>query len=93
MPFPTISKLSNELTCVEVNGVTVWYSYTTPVAFHVNGHTRVVHKNVWSKTTGKHLNMIDGGGNTAHRVDREEFERLWNEQTAPPVVTGGALRR
>lgn len=69
---------------VSVGPITVWYSYTTPVAFHVAGNERVVHTNSWSTTTGKHLNAIDGGGSAKKsRVSGEEFERLWNEQVAP----------
>ena len=74
---------------VEVGPIVVWYSYETPVAFHVGfgaeGHYRVVHENDWSTTTGKHLNWIDGGAPSAKkaRVSGADFERLWNEQVAP----------
>lgn len=67
---------------VTVGPVTVWYSYTTPIAFHVNGHERVVRVNSWQQTTGKHLNAIDGG-NKKSRVSGDDFERLWQEQVAP----------
>jgi len=46
---------------VDVGPVRVWFSYRTPVAFQVDGHSRVVRQNDWSTTTGKHLNWIDGG--------------------------------
>ena len=62
--------------------MTVWFSYSTPVAFQVDGHARVVRQNDWSTTTGKHLNWIDGG-NKRGRVDGETFERLWAEQVEP----------
>jgi hypothetical protein len=71
---------------VEVGPVTVWFSYSTPVAFHVDGHERVVRSNGWGPTTGKHLNWIDGG-NKAARVSGDEFQRLWNEQVAPLGLT------
>jgi hypothetical protein len=67
---------------VTVGPITVWYSYTTPIAFHVGQNERVVRVNDWQQTTGKHLNAIDGG-NKKSRVSGEEFERLWNEQVAP----------
>ena len=66
---------------VDFGPVTVWFSYATVVAFRVCGHGLVVSKNVWSTTTGKHLNQIDGG-DKGGRVDRDEFERLWREQTS-----------
>jgi len=62
--------------------VSIWYSYSTAVAFHVDGHARVVHENDWGPTTGKHLNWIDGG-DKRERVSSENFQKLWNEQVAP----------
>jgi hypothetical protein len=67
---------------VDLGPITVWYSYSTPVAFHVNGHSRVVIKNYWAATTGKHLNWIDRKDHK-RRVDQETFDRLWAEQVAP----------
>jgi hypothetical protein len=54
------------------NGLEVWYSYKTPVAFR---HTKglKVRKNAWGPTTGKHLNAIDGG-DKSHRLDGMVFE-------------------
>lgn len=66
---------------VDIGPLTVWFSYRTPVAFHLDGQSRVVRKNCWGPTTGKHLNWIDGG-NKKDRVTEEEFERLWGEQVA-----------
>ena len=42
-------------------GVTVWFSYKTPVAFQVGFGDCVVRQNTWGPTTGKHINAIDGG--------------------------------
>jgi len=67
---------------VDVGPVRVWFSYRTPVAFQVDGHSRVVRQNDWSTTTGKHLNWIDGGDKKS-RVEGETFERLWKEQVEP----------
>ena len=64
--------------CVEIQGVTVWFSYKTPIAFQVGNNPRVVRQNDWSTTTGKHLNAIDENKKT--RVDSSTFERLWAEQ-------------
>jgi len=66
---------------VDLGPLTIWYSYKTPVAFRVLGHDKVVHENVWSTTTGKHLNMIES--DKKRRVNSERFEQLWNEQVAP----------
>ena len=40
--------------------LSVWFSYTTPIAFQYHNNL-VVRKNDWGSTTGKHLNWIDGG--------------------------------
>lgn len=63
----------------------VWYSYKTPVAFCVDGHSRIVHWNDWGSTTGKHINAIDGGDKfaKAKRVNAEEFAIRWAEQVKP----------
>ena len=67
-------------------GIDIYYSYATPVAFHLhsakvrsdlNG-VLTVSKNVWSRTTGKHLTQIDGGAKHA-RVDHDQFEKLFNK--------------
>ena len=62
---------------VDLGKVCVWFSYETPIAFKVDGQPRVVRENIWSSTTGKHLNSIDGGGKEAkaRRVSSEEFDR------------------
>tara|TARA_Y100000114_G_scaffold37722_1_gene33311 strand:+ start:772 stop:1278 length:507 start_codon:yes stop_codon:yes gene_type:complete len=41
------------------DGIRVFYSYTTPVAFIDSDNTLVVSENVWSMTTAKHLNWIE----------------------------------
>lgn len=71
---------------VDMGPVRVWFSYSTPVAFYVEGHTRVVRQNDWGPTTGKHLNWIDGGDKQS-RVCGSEFERLWQEQVVAALPT------
>ena len=78
---------------VDVGPLRVWYSYQTPVAFHVGGQRRVVRRNEWGTTTGKHLNWIDGGekAQRAERVNTATFQRLWDEQVAPLLTAGAAV--
>lgn len=45
---------------VDLGRFAIWYSYRTIIAFQLDGQ-RFVSENVWSTTTGKHLNWIDGG--------------------------------
>lgn len=79
MNVPSISHPTDRpnFTVAYVNGVTIWFSYRTPVAFQTDGRS-IVRENDWSTTTGKHLNYIDGGTPEAKkaRVSGEEFERL-----------------
>jgi hypothetical protein len=76
------SNYGSHALCVDFGPLTVWFSYTTPVAFQVEGRARVVRENSWGPTTGKHLNAIDDGDRKS-RVSTEEFERLWSDQVAP----------
>ena len=60
----------------------VYYSYTTPVALQINGVLKVS-QNQWTKTTAKHLNLIDGG-NKKERLNPDEFEKLLREHKPQP---------
>lgn len=64
---------------VRTNGITYWFSYQTCVAFQDGDGLRVV-RNEWGPTTGKHLNLIDGGSREAvkARMDLRKF----NEELA-----------
>lgn len=56
-------------------GLTLWYSYDTIVAYRDAQDGRIVSKNRWSTTTGKHLNWIDGG-NKGARKDGAIFDAM-----------------
>ena len=63
------------------HGITIYFSYDTVVAFRGwvnNKRVLVVHKNDYSRTTGKHLNCIDGGDKKG-RVDDTTFEKLYRQ--------------
>lgn len=66
----------------DVGPFSFWYSYRTLVAFRAPSHPMVVCENVWTKTTGKHLNMIDGG-RQKERVDKDTFDRLVKDLLEP----------
>jgi hypothetical protein len=76
---------------VDVGPVRVWYSYTTPVAFQVDGRARVVRENDWGPTTGKHLNWIDVGDKDAKkaRVSSADFETAWRDQVEAASIPMG----
>lgn len=78
---PYSSNYGTHCLTFRIGGAQVWFSYTTVVAFQFPGHDRVVRKNSWGPTTGKHLNAIDGGDKKT-RVSKDEFDRLYAEQSA-----------
>ena len=71
------------LTRVTLGDVSVWFSYTTPVAVLVKGE-RIVARNQWSNTTARHLTEIDGGGKAAkaNRVDHAVLLTLIEQHVA-----------
>ena len=61
-------------TAVTIGTLTLHFSYVTVIAYRA-GDSIVVSENVWSQTTGKHLNRIDGGGTyKSARLPHAEFK-------------------
>lgn len=60
---------------ITLNGLRLYFSYNTCIGFELPGYTKVIRKNEWSVTTGKHLNQLDGGVKK-DRVDGKYFEIL-----------------
>jgi len=58
---------------VDGPGFRLWFSYRTPVAFHVDGKGLTVRENDWGPTTGRHLSAIDDG-RKADRISGDDFE-------------------
>jgi hypothetical protein len=77
----TLTQLGPNFHELEVGDQIVWFSYQTPIGF-TDGVRRIVRKNAWGPTTGKHLNRIDGGSKIAvlNRLDSDEFEKLLMER-------------
>ena len=75
-----IEQIRPNFTKINIGTITVWFSYDTPIAFRESGE-RVVRENIWSTTTGNHLNAIDGGTKEAkaRRVSSDEFNRALDE--------------
>jgi hypothetical protein len=62
---------------ISMGSLFLYFSYDTVVAFS-DGEGRRVCENIWSTTTGKHLNWIDGG-NPKGRIKADEFNRQLEE--------------
>ena len=61
---------------VSIGPYDFFYSYDTVIAFRSPQHGLVCSENVWSVTTGKHLNWIT---DKSDRVANGEFEEKLNE--------------
>jgi hypothetical protein len=44
---------------LDLESITLWYSYDTIIAYRDNTDGMVICENVWGTTTGKHLNWIN----------------------------------
>ena len=66
---------------VAVGGATFYFSYDTIVAFFAPNYGRVVSENIWTTTTGKHLNWIepDHAARISHKQFGLKLEELLNK--------------
>lgn len=62
---------------IEVGKLTLYFSYNTVIAFTTLKDGLVISENVWSTTTGKHLNWINEY--KQHRISNDEFTEKLNE--------------
>jgi len=62
---------------VRIGDVLLYFSYETIIAFEAPEFGLVVSENVWSVTTGGHLNTINP--NKSIRLPRAKFEKLLDE--------------
>jgi hypothetical protein len=77
-----IKRPAPNYTIVKVGELTTWFSYDTLVGISFGAEKPVVRKNVWGAITGKHLNWIDGGLDSAAlaRLNEAEFEQAVQER-------------
>jgi len=78
MNTPTLKVIKPNLTEVTQGQTTLYFSYQTVIAAH-DGRKLYLSENVYSKTTGKHINTIAtmyGRDRTASRMPRAEFDAL-----------------
>jgi hypothetical protein len=70
-----LKTIGSNMTEVEVNGHTVFYSYSTPVAANLSDGVFVRSAKRYSNTTSKHINKwLDG--RKAEVVPQEEIDAL-----------------
>lgn len=61
---------------VQVGKLTLYFSYDTIVGFHDYENGLVISENVWSRSTGKHLNWINS---KQEKTDYKEFRAKLKE--------------
>lgn len=71
-----IQQIAPNFINVTGDGWIVWFSYETPIAFN-NGITRIICTNQWTKTTGKHLNIISS--DKKNRLEPGPFFKAYKE--------------
>lgn len=74
--MPSISEIYGtyrKCIAVEVGDMTFYFSYDTCVAYWAPGEGMVISENVWSTTTGRHLNLIND--DKSERIPYNEFEK------------------
>ena len=55
---PKLHQLAANFSRVDLPGISIYYSYETPIAFY-GSEGLVIRQNDWSTTTGKHLNAVN----------------------------------
>lgn len=65
---------TNNAVEVGIGNVRLYFSYKTLIAYEDNEDGQVVSENVWSTTTGKHLNYVDGGDKKS-RCKSDQFDQ------------------
>ena len=91
-------RTTRNLYAIEENGLKVFYSYSTPVAFEYKGALHIS-VNVWSVTTAKHLNWIEDYCNVTRKETRldntifeerlAEYQQLRKAGPVPPCGGSG----
>ena len=74
-----LKKIASNLHQVMLPNIIICFSYETPIAFTgaKAADKLVITKNIWSSTTGKHLNIIND--DKSIRIDNHEFNKLLQE--------------
>lgn len=66
-------ELANHFYEVAINELSLYFSYETIIGFQNGCNPPVISENVWSSTTGKHLNQI---AQKDKRIPHSQFEEI-----------------
>lgn len=67
-----LKQMKPNLAFVNIGALTLYFSYETCIAFEED-YDLTISENVWTKTTGVHLNIIDR--DKLKRIPNDEFKR------------------
>lgn len=73
-----LKQIKPNLTQIDIGRTrTVWFSYETPIGFYdpINQEV-IISENVWSRTTGRHLNIIKEMNPYAMVVHNDTFSSM-----------------
>jgi len=79
----TLKKIANNFSVVSFGNTKLYFSYETLIGFQ-KGDQEFVRQNVWSTTTGKHLNQINPDKST--RLIEHDFKDKFQELITPDVT-------
>lgn len=71
MEIKLIKAMNNNLTEVVIGKLTLWFSYQTVIGFYTPDTGIIASENIWSNTTGRHLNSFS---DKDQRIDRQLFQ-------------------
>lgn len=79
--FPTCNVIMPNFTSfTDAKGDTFYFSYNTLVAFHTHGKM-FARENIFSRTTGKHLNIISNKKERLSTFDfKEEYKKHFKKE-------------
>lgn len=79
-PNVSIERTHNDnFTRVSIGDLDVYFSYETPVALAYPAVGRVKSKNIWSRTTARHLNSITGAREVSNEAFNHQLEVLTSQ--------------
>ena len=73
--LPTFDNEVTNMTLITMGHIKMYFSYQTLIAFSIDATGLKIRKNEWNATTGRHMNLLDGG--EAERLSGAEFKKQW----------------
>lgn len=72
-----LKKLANNFHVLECGGLTIWFSYETPIALKNKEDIIILTLNEWGTTTGRHINAVKREGDFT-QMRKTDFDYVMN---------------